>query len=426
MALKGAPETIINRSKLTVAEREKIELKLTELANKGYKVIAIASGKIKSEINELGRLNKDDKFQFEGFIAVADTIRTEATHSIKQNARMGVKTKMVTGDHAGTAYAIGRELGLVDDVSEVLDCSKLGNITDDDLTDMVKNITVFARVTPEDKFRILKAIKQNEVCAMTGDGVNDVPALVGAHVGIAMGDSPSVVQDASDIVLLDNNFKNITEAIRESRTVLANIRRMLGYLLATNAGEALTMIGSLVFFGEQMLAPIQILWINLVTDSLMVIPLGLEPDEAKILRQKPQSKDAPILSTSMIVRMIIIAVLMAGLTLGTYFISKLVLGSAEQANTLAFTALVVMQWSSAISARGLYESAWQRLKVRHHSFWWALLVAILLQISAVFGPLAVLTGTVNTPISAIILTAIIAFVVPLLVIEGYKRLQTQD
>ena len=201
---------------------------------------------------------------------------------------------------------------------------------------------------------------------------------------------------------------------------------MLGYLLATNAGEALTMIGSLVFFGEQMLAPIQILWINLVTDSLMVIPLGLEPDEAKILRQKPQSKDAPILSTSMIVRMIIIAVLMAGLTLGTYFISKLVLGSAEQANTLAFTALVVMQWSSAISARGLYESAWQRLKVRHHSFWWALLVAILLQISAVFGPLAVLTGTVNTPISAIILTAIIAFVVPLLVIEGYKRLQTQD
>lgn len=426
LALKGAPETIINRSKLTVAEREKIELKLTELANKGYKVIAIASGKIKSEINELGRLNKDDKFQFEGFIAVADTIRTEATHSIKQNARMGVKTKMVTGDHAGTAYAIGRELGLVDDVSEVLDCSKLGNITDDDLTDMVKNITVFARVTPEDKFRILKAIKQNEVCAMTGDGVNDVPALVGAHVGIAMGDSPSVVQDASDIVLLDNNFKNITEAIRESRTVLANIRRMLGYLLATNAGEALTMIGSLVFFGEQMLAPIQILWINLVTDSLMVIPLGLEPDEAKILRQKPQSKDAPILSTSMIVRMIIIAVLMAGLTLGTYFISKLVLGSAEQANTLAFTASVVMQWSSAISARGLYESAWQRLKVRHHSFWWALLVAILLQISAVFGPLAVLTGTVNTPISAIILTAIIAFVVPLLVIEGYKRLQTQD
>lgn len=426
LALKGAPETIISRSKLTAAEREKVELKLAELASKGYKVVAIASGKTKSEINELGRLSKDEKFQFEGFIAIADAIRPEASSAIKQNARMGVKTKMVTGDHAGTAYAIGRELGLAHDISEVLDCSKLGNISDEDLVDMVRTVTVFARVTPEDKFRILQAIKQSEVCAMTGDGVNDVPALVGAHVGIAMGDSPSVVQDAGDIVLLDNNFKNITEAIRESRTVLANIRRMLGYLLATNAGEALTMIGSLVLFGEQMLTPIQILWINLVTDSLMVIPLGLEPDEPQILRQKPQSKDAPILSASMVGRMSIIAVLMAGITLGTYFVAKLVLGSAEQANTLAFTALVVMQWSSAISARGLYASAWQRLKVRHSSFWWALLAAVALQGAAIFGPLAVLAGTVAAPLPAMLITAFIGFIVPLVIIETYKRFQNQD
>ena len=145
----------------------------------------------------------------------------------------------------------------------------------------MKNITIFARVTPEDKYRVLSAIKTTEICAMTGDGVNDVPALVGAHVGIAMGDSPSIVQDAGDIVLLDNNFKNISEAIKESRTVLANIRRMLGYLLATNAGEALTMLGALLFSGSQLLTPIQILWINLVTDSLMVIPIGLEPPEQK-------------------------------------------------------------------------------------------------------------------------------------------------
>lgn len=426
LAVKGAPETVINRSKLSASEREKVEIKLTELASKGYKVVAIASGKIKSEINELGRLGKDVQFQFEGFIAIADAIRPEAAGAIKQNARMGVKTKMVTGDHAGTAYAIGRELGLAHDISEVLDCSKLGNISDEDLVDMVKTVTVFARVTPEDKYRILQAIKQSEICAMTGDGVNDVPALVGAHVGIAMGDSPSVVQDAGAIILLDNNFKNITEAIRESRTVLANIRRMLGYLLATNAGEALTMIGSLILFGEQMLTPIQILWINLVTDSLMVIPLGLEPDESKILRQKPQPKDAPILPTNMIIRMVIIAVLMSSVTLGTYFVGKLVLGSSEQANTLAFTALVVMQWSSAISARGLYESAWKRIKVRHDSFWWALLAAVVLQVAAIFGPLAVLAGTVATPLLAILVTALIAFIVPLVVIEGYKRVQAQD
>lgn len=422
LGIKGAPETVIARSKLSRVEREKIEAKLLELAGKGYKVVAIASGKLKREINELTRLEKSDQFQFEGFIAIADAIRPEAAKAIRQNARMGVRTKMVTGDHASTAYAIGRELGLARDISEVLDCSKLGNVSDDDLAEMVKNTTVFARVTPEDKFRILNAIKQTEICAMTGDGVNDVPALVGAHVGIAMGGSPSVVQDAGDIVLLDNNFKNITEAIKESRTVLANIRRMLGYLLATNAGEALTMIGALLFFGDQMLTPIQILWVNLVTDSLLVIPLGLEPPEQKVLRAKPEHKDAPILSSTMVIRMIIIAVVMSALTIGTYFVSKLVLHSDTQANTLAFTALVVMQWSNAISARGMYESAWKRIKTRHHSFLYAFIVAVLLQLAALFGPLAPLVDTVSVPLLALAITVVVAFVVPLIVTETHKKL----
>lgn len=426
LVVKGAPEVIMNRAKLKQKEREILEAQLLELAGKGYKVIAIASGKLKHEINELARLEKDDTLKFEGFIAIADAIRPEAAQAIRQTARMGVKTKMVTGDHASTAYAIGKELGLAKDISEVLDCSKLGNINDDDLADLVRTTTVFARVTPEDKFRILKAIKQSEICAMTGDGVNDVPALVGAHVGIAMGDSSSIVQDAGDIVLLDNNFKNITEAIKESRTVLANIRRMLGYLLATNAGEALTMLGALLLFGNHMLTPIQILWINLVTDSLLVIPLGLEPPEQQILRRKPEHKDAAILPASMVIRMIIIAVMMASITLATYFVSNLILHSPEQANTLAFTALVVMQWSSAISARGLYESAWQRLKVRNHGFLYALIVAILLQLSAIFGPLMSIVDTVSVPLIALMVVALIAFVVPLIVIEIYKKLQSQD
>ncbi len=426
LVVKGAPEVIMNRAKLKQKEREVLEAQLLELAGKGYKVIAIASGKLKHEINELARLEKDDTLKFEGFIAIADVIRPEAAQAIRQTARMGVKTKMVTGDHASTAYAIGKELGLAKDISEVLDCSKLGNINDDDLADLVRTTTVFARVTPEDKFRILKAIKQSEICAMTGDGVNDVPALVGAHVGIAMGDSSSIVQDAGDIVLLDNNFKNITEAIKESRTVLANIRRMLGYLLATNAGEALTMLGALLLFGNHMLTPIQILWINLVTDSLLVIPLGLEPPEQQILRRKPEHKDAAILPASMVIRMIIIAVMMASITLATYFVSNLILHSPEQANTLAFTALVVMQWSSAISARGLYESAWQRLKVRNHGFLYALIVAILLQLSAIFGPLMSIVDTVSVPLIALMVVALIAFVVPLIVIEIYKKLQSQD
>lgn len=423
LKVKGAPETILARAKMSQKDREAAEAKLVELANKGYKVIALGSGKLSHEINELNRLGNDDVLQFEGFIAIADALRPEAIRAIKQTNRMGVKIKMVTGDHASTAYAIGRELGLANDFSQVLDCSKLGNIGDEELMEMVKYVTIFARVTPEDKYRILEAIKQNEIAAMTGDGVNDVPALVAANVGIAMGDSPSIVQDAGDIVLLDNNFKNITEAIRESRTVLANIRRMLGYLLATNAGEALTMLGALVLADGRLLTPIQILWINLVTDSLLVVPLGLEPPETKILRQKPEAKNAPILSNFMIARMSIVAVMMALMTLATYFIAKTVLQDAAQANTLAFTALVVMQWSNAISARGLYESARQRLKIRHTSFWLALLGAIILQVAALFGPLARAVGTVVVPPAALIITAILAFILPLAVIEIYKKVQ---
>ncbi len=425
LMVKGAPETILARSKLSQKAREKVETKLVEMANKGYKVLALANGKLTHEINELGRLSRNDGLAFDGLIAVADGIRPEAVTAIRQTKRMGVKTKMVTGDHAGTAYAIGRELGLADDFGQVLDCSKLGNITDDDLEGVVKSTTVFARVTPEDKYRILEAIKKTEICAMTGDGVNDVPALVSAHVGIAMGDSPSIVQDAGDIVLIDNNFKNITEAIWESRTVLANIRRMLGYLLATNAGEALTMLGALIFTGGQLLTPIQILWINLVTDSLLVVPLGLEPPEQQILRQKPEAKDAPILSLAMIRRMALTAFLMAALTLATYYIALAGLHDPAQANTLAFTALVVMQWSNALSARGTYESVFARLKVRHRSLYWALGGAVILQIAALFGPLARAIGVVAAPLGWLAGVSIIAFVLPMAVIEIYKKVVRQ-
>lgn len=420
LMVKGAPETILARAKMTQSAREQVEVKLVELANKGYKVLALAHGQLKHEINELERLSKHDELKFDGLIAVADGIRPETAAAIRQAKRMGVKTKMVTGDHAGTAYAIGRELGLAEDFAQVLDCSKLGNITDDDLENVVKNTTVFARVTPEDKYRVLEAIKKTEICAMTGDGVNDVPALVSAHVGIAMGDAPSIVQDAGDIVLIDNNFKNITEAIRESRTVLGNIRRMLGYLLATNAGEALTMLGALIFTGGQLLTPIQILWINLVTDSLLVVPLGLEPPEQKILRQRPEAKDAPILSSAMIRRMALMAFLMAALTLTTYYVALAVLNDPAQANTLAFTALVVMQWSNALTTRGTHESVFQRLKVRHPAFYWALGGAVVLQIAAIFGPLARAIGVVAAPLEWVLGVTVVAFVIPMLVIEAYK------
>ncbi len=422
LTVKGAPETVLARcEKMTKAERKEAEVKLESFSNNGYKVIALASSKITHEINELNRLSSKDILHFEGFLAIADTVRTGVVDAIESASTAGVKVKMVTGDHAQTAFAIGRELGLCTDFSEVFDCSKLGDISESDLEERVSGCTIFARVTPEDKFRILNAIKKTEVVAMTGDGVNDVPALTNAHVGIAMGNSPSIVQDAGDIVLLDNNFANIVSAMKEGRVIIANIRRMLIYLLATNAGEVLATLLALFISGAQLFLPIQILWINMVTDSLMVIPIGLEPPEHEFMSQKPEAKDAPILSKILVSRMVIIAVTMAAVALGVYYFA-FAHYSHDEANTLAFTALVVVQWANAFCVRGTYESAFKRLKVKNTLFILALIVAITLQALVLFGPLSIFAKTVPVDTVALIITIAVAFVAPIVVTEIHKKL----
>ncbi len=422
LVIKGAPETIFAKcTKMTKKDRDAAETRLEKFSNQGYKVIALASTKIDREINELNKLTKNDIFKFEGLIAIADTVREGVVEAVEAAATAGVKVKMVTGDHAQTAFAIGRELGLCTDFAEVLDCSKLGDLPDSDLEDRVKNASIFARVTPEDKFRILNAIKKTEVVAMTGDGVNDVPALTNAHVGIAMGNSPSIVQDAGDIVLLDNNFANIISAMKEGRVILANIRRMLIYLLATNAGEVLATLGALFISGSQLLLPIQILWINMVTDSLMVIPIGLEPPEHAFMSQKPEPKDAPILSRVLVHRMIISSVSMAAVALGTYYLA-LNHVSHDEANTLAFTAMVVIQWSNAFCVRGTYESVFKRLKVKNTLFILALILAVTLQALVLFGPLSIFAKTVPVSPLALAMVALVAFAVPIIVTELHKKL----
>lgn len=417
--IKGEPETVMSHSKLSEKEQEEIRMRLDEFSEFGYKVLALAEVVPKHAINELSRLESSDKFDFVGLIAVSDTIRAEARSSIREAQNIGVKIKMVTGDHAGTAFAIGKKLGLAKKPDEVLDCSKLKEMSEEILMEKIKHATVFARVTPEDKYKILEIIKNSEVVAMTGDGVNDVPALTNAHIGIAMGDGPSIVQDAGDIVLIDNNFKNIVEAIKEGRVILANIRRMLIYLLATNAGEVLVMLIALIFGKEQLLLPIQILWVNLVTDSIMILPIGLEPTERRILAEKPESKDAPILPRVLVERIIIIACSMAAMTLFVYFATNSVL-SHEQANTLAFVSLVVMQWSNAFTVRGIYESCFKRIKVKNWLFLGAFLLAFVLQLLATFGPLMSFVSTVEVPFAVLLCVAGMSFLFPIITVETHK------
>ncbi len=421
LIVKGAPEVILARSDLTENEREKMTAMLHKMSSEGHRVIAVAHQTLARSISNLTELNKSDLFEFDGFVGVADVLHSEVAGAIRAAQRAGVSVRMITGDHFETAFHIGRQLGMVTSRDQVFDSRRMSAMSDEELGDIIDQTRVFSRVIPEHKYRILALLKKHNITAMTGDGVNDVPALANAHVGIAMGSGAGIAKDAGDIILLDDNFKSIVDAMREGRAILANIRRMLYYLLSTNAGEALTMIGSLIIGLPIPLAPVQILWVNLVTDTAMVIPLGLEPGEKAHMTSRPKDINAPILSKFMVSRMVLVAMSMAGITLGLYAIYSAQYGT-EYARTIAFSALVVMQWANAFSARSEHESVFARLRVFNGKFYAGLAVAISLQLLALFGPLGNLLHVTPVAIGDLVLAGCTAFAIPIILVEAHKWL----
>lgn len=419
LAVKGAPEQIILRSKLTKSQKEEVETALQHLTSQGYRVIALATVPLRKEIRSFIELGKKPSFAFVGLIAVADTLRPAAKRAIATAQNAGVTVRMITGDHLETAYSIGKKLGLVTSREEVFDSRRMSDMDDKELAIAAHRARIFSRVTPENKYRILQVLKLKEVTAMTGDGVNDVPALANAHVGVAMGSGSQIAKDAGDIILLNDNFASIVRAMREGRIIFANIRRMLFYLLSTNIGEVLTTVGALVVGLPMPLAPVQILWVNLVTDTTMVIPLGLEPGEKDVMQQKPVSPKAPVLGVYMISRIILVAIVMAALSLGFYAYYSSNHGTAY-GMTIAFVALVVVQWANAFNARSTYESVFTRLKTPSRSFWVGLTISILLQFIAIFGPLQGMLHVHPISIGDMVIVSAISFIVAILVVEIHK------
>jgi Ca2+-transporting ATPase len=419
LSIKGAPEHVLTRSDLTENERERALVELHKLTAEGYRVIAIAHSILKKPITTFDDLTHKHSLTFDGFVAVADILRPEAKRAITAALNAGVTVRMVTGDHFETAYQIGRQLGMVESRNQVFDSRRMNVMSDEELEGIIENTRVFSRVIPEHKYRILALLNKHNITAMTGDGVNDVPALANAHVGVAMGSGASIAKDAGDIILMDNNFKSIVDAMHEGRTIYANIRRMLFYLLAANAGEVLTMLGSLAVGLPIPLVPVQILWVNLVTDTSMVIPLGLEPGEKANMKRKPNSLDAPILGKFLASRMVLVALSMAALTIGMYAIYSAQYG-AEYGRTIAFSALVVMQWASAFNTRSDDESIISRLRVFNGKFYIGLAIAVTLQGLVIFGPLGPLLHVTPVAIGDLVITGTIAFFVTILLVEMHK------
>lgn len=419
LVVKGAPERIIEQSKLNDEQRAEAGKALQALTSQGYRVIAVASVNLASPIQAFAELAKKAAFTFQGFVAVADSLRPAARRAITTAQNAGVTVRMITGDHFETAYSIGQKLGLVDTHDQVFDSRQMDSMDEVELTEAVKNARVFSRVTPENKFRILEILRVKEVTAMTGDGVNDVPALANAHVGIAMGSGSQIAKDAGDIVLLNDNFASIVSAMREGRIIYTNIKRMLLYLLSTNIGEVIVSVAALIVGLPMPLHPVQILWTNLMTDTAMVIPLGLEPGEKDVMRRKPIAPDAPLFSRYTIARVAIIASTMGIVVLGA-FVIYMNLYSVDYGRTVAFSALIVIQWASAFNARSMYESVFSRLRTWTWPFYIGLTVAILAQYFAFFGPLQGALHIHPVAIGDLVIPGTISFVIMIVVVEIHK------
>ena len=419
LVVKGAPELMMVRSQLTRTQMTEVNTAVTQLTSQGYRVIAIATTNLDSPLETLQELHPKLKLQFAGLVAVADTLRPSARRAIAAARSAGVSVRMITGDHLETAYNIGLKLGLVESRDQVFDSRLMIDMTDAKLAKVAQNARVFSRVTPENKFRILKVLRLKEVTAMTGDGVNDVPALANADVGVAMGSGSQIAKDAGDIILLNNDFAGIVRAMREGRIIFSNIRRMLTYLLATNIGEVAITLGALIIGMPMPLAPIQILWINLVTDTTMVIPLGLEPGEKSVMKRKPINPKAPILGKYMISRIILMAVSMATLGLILYAIYSEQHDTAY-GQTMVFVALVAVQWANAFNARSTYDSLFVRLKVWNGPFWIGIVIAISMQALALFGPLQGALHVNSVAIGDIFIATMLAFAVAIIPVEIHK------
>jgi Ca2+-transporting ATPase len=331
-----------------------------ELGKNALRVIAVAYKEIQD-----GDLRLDDletNLTFAGLVGMIDPPRPEAKAAVKECRLAGIKPIMITGDHVVTASAIARELGILIDGDEAVTGEELSRLSDEELIGRIRKISVYARVSPFDKIRIVKAWQSlGEIVSMTGDGVNDAPALKAADIGCAMGiTGTDVAKGAADITLTDDNFATIVHAVKEGRGIYDNIKKVLGYLLSTNVGEILTVFFAMIIFRTPPLLSMQLLWINLVTDSLPAIALGMEEIDGEIMKRKPKPPNEGVFANGFGLRILIQGLMFGGLTLCGYYIGKTFGGSAElSGQTMAFLILALTQVVHSFnmrSERSLFKS----------------------------------------------------------------------
>lgn len=368
---------------MTEEKRKELEKIFHHFARQGLRVIAIATHsdfqteKISTDLPGLS---------FVGFLGMRDALRPEVKDSVRQVREAGMRVVMITGDHRLTAESIAREAGICNDQDLIVTGEEMENLNDPELAKLVERITVFSRVTPEHKLRIIEAFRRNgAIVAMTGDGVNDAPSLVAADLGVAMGKiGTEVAKEASDIVLLDDNFANIVKAAEEGRFIYKTIKKVILYLFSTSIGEVLTIAGAIAVGYPLPLLAAQIIWLNFVTDPFLDVALAMEPKEEGLMRGAFSKPKKWIVDRLMLVRMFWMATPMAFGAL--YLFGNNLNFGMTKALSISLTTLAMFQWFNAWNCRSEDKSIFQLNPLANKPLVAATLLVISLQFMALHLP----------------------------------------
>ena len=395
--VKGAPEIILERSSsyfkngqifpLDNVHKKEMKNIYRTMNKQGLRTLAIAFRKLPSDA-KLSQESVENELTLLGVVGIIDPPHEEVPEAIKMAQSAGIKVIMITGDNPDTALSIANSIGL--EVQKAVTSNDLSKMSDEKLQKELNTTVLFARARPEDKLRIVKVLKNtNEIVAMTGDGVNDAPALKEADIGIAMGKKGTdVAKSASDMVLSDDNFASIINAVREGRREYDNIQKFVLYLLSSNSGEVIAIFINILLGGPLILIPVQILWMNLVTDGMTAVALGVEPAEKNIMKRPPRAVDEPILDRYGIIMIAVLGsyVGLATLWLFHYYINKDPQNGVVLAQTVAFTGIIVLEKINVLNYRSTREPI---TKIGFFSNKWLLLAiffTISLQVCAVYVP----------------------------------------
>ncbi|BDD86496.1 cation-transporting P-type ATPase [Desulfofustis limnaeus] len=398
--VKGAPDRILERcgaQRSVQGETEPLdrsfwEEQVDQLGRRGLRVLAAAARPVGQEKSTLSSDDFDHELSFLGLVGIIDPPRPEAVRAISLCRQAGIKVKMITGDHAGTARAIGREMGLIDGGGEerVVSGPELENVSDERLVELAGTYDIFARTSPEHKLRLVKALQaMGEVVAMTGDGVNDAPALKRADVGVAMGiKGTEATKEAADIVLADDNFLSIEQAVEEGRTIYDNLRKAILFVLPTNGAEGLVMLAAVAFGLVLPLTPVQILWVNMVTAVTLGLALAFEPTEPGIMNRPPRRPDEPILGSRLIWRIAFVSLLIGSATIGSFLFVRLAGLSLEQARTMAVNTLVFGEIFYLLNTRFIDQSSLRLdLFSSNPAVWLTIVLLLVLQALFTYAPI---------------------------------------